>query len=62
MSDQEESRSLTFISNDGDSGLTFVFECPSCDDEIKVAEYGWWDTTCSCGLNWDLDIKAVGEK
>ena len=46
-----------------DAGDLFKVECPSCAQEITLTNGGgWWDTTCSCGYHWTLELKAVGYK
>ncbi len=44
-----------------DAGDGHTFKCPKCDDEITIADYGWWENRCSCGYRWSLELKAVGE-
>ena len=47
----------------GDAGLGFTARCPDCGDTcINVAEHQWWESICSCGLNWRLSISVVAEK
>lgn len=45
-----------------DAGYGFIGKCPICGHTIHVAESQWWETRCSCGYTWILDIKIVGIK
>jgi hypothetical protein len=47
-------------SDAGSFGIQFI--CPKCNDTLRLAEYGWWDTTCECGYDWDFKIIITGEK
>ncbi len=44
-----------------DSGATFEARCPKCRGNIRVAEYSWWSTRCSCGIEWELNIEIYAE-
>jgi hypothetical protein len=44
--------------NHHEAGNMITFRCPVCRDEISVAAYGWWKTTCSCGYTWGANIYA----
>ena len=57
-----EAKNIEFEHSGSDSGMTFTLICPKCTDKIRVAECCWWDTECSCGYYWKLDIRAIGEK
>jgi hypothetical protein len=51
-----------FTDHGSDCGAIFEITCPECGDRIQLAESGWWDTTCSCGIKWGLVIYAEGYK
>jgi len=46
----------------GDTSTQFVVRCPKCHDEIHCAVYKWWETKCSCGYEWTVNITATGSK
>lgn len=58
--DEVERYGLVFESNGGDAGLCFTLQCPRCMETIRVAEWCWWNTTCSCRIEWKLDLRALG--
>jgi hypothetical protein len=54
--------SVEFNGINGDCGISFKGRCPDCGDGIHVAESSWWDTECSCGIEWVLNIEMIGYK
>ena len=46
----------------GESGTQYTIACPICKEQIICAEYGWWNTKCSCGYKWRVTVLATGEK
>lgn len=46
-----------------DAGMVYEVTCPTCGQKIAVGEYGWWDTTCACGIQWvRVEVTAIGLK
>ena len=39
-----------------DAGITFEAQCPKCNCTIRVAPHAWWETKCTCGLEWNIEI------
>ena len=62
MHGEEVITTADFIEHGSDCGAIFEMTCPECGDRIRLAESGWWDTTCECGIKWELEIYAVGNK
>lgn len=50
------------VSMGGDAGAVFRFWCPNCQMQIRWAQLGWWDTTCKCGLKWEVEVTATGRQ
>ncbi len=41
-----------------DAGGTGIeWRCPTCNDRLVWAPYGWWELRCSCEeKDWDLQV------
>lgn len=46
----------------GDAGQGFNGNCPKCGWEIHVAESQWWESKCSCGYVWHLELRIVTDE
>lgn len=45
----------------GDAGIRLAGKCPICGDTVKVAEYQWWVSVCSCGNKWRFVLSIVAD-
>lgn len=50
----------TVVSTVTDAGCIYNVKCPECLDVIRVGDYSWWSTMCSCGRTWSVEVIAEG--
>ena len=47
------------IDYNSDAGLMVEFNCPDCDEAVRLAMFPWWDTSCSC-RDWSFTFSVNG--
>ena len=57
-----QTRDVEFVKVSDEAGDVYKVICPKCKQDIRIADAGWWNTTCKCGYKWSVDIIATGRK
>jgi len=50
---------LSFVCDSPINGLTFGFNCPTCNEYHQISSNRLINVKC-CGVNWSLNISAYG--
>ena len=61
-SDIIETADLKITGLNAECGDSFEGFCPKCHEKLSVATSQYWETKCSCGYEWKLVLKIIGEK